>query len=90
MGFSASTLPLFRSLCEIARRFPHFGPDQLMAKFLDLFAVPDRFAICAHPSHGSTGCTGPLRTGKTAEEDAQKDADDHNTKHPAHDATTSC
>jgi len=48
------------------------------------------FAICADPSHGSTGWTGPIRTGATAEEDAQKDADAHNAANPGHNASTSC
>jgi hypothetical protein len=48
------------------------------------------FAICADASHGSTGWTGPIRTGATAEQDAQKDADAHNKANPGHDASTSC
>jgi hypothetical protein len=48
------------------------------------------YAICADPSHGSMGWYGPIRTGPTAEEDAQKDADDHNTANPGHGASSSC
>lgn len=48
------------------------------------------FAICAHESHGSLGWTGPIRTGPTAQTDAQADADAHNTMNPGHEATASC
>jgi hypothetical protein len=48
------------------------------------------FAICADSSHGSTGWSGPVRTGPTAQDKAQEDADAHNKKNPGHDASTSC
>jgi len=55
--------------------------------------MPDNnscFAICGDPAHGSTGWTGPIRTGPTAEQQAQQDADNHNAANPGHDASSSC
>jgi hypothetical protein len=53
-------------------------------------ALNSCFAICADASHGSSGWSGPIRTGPGAQDAAQKDADAHNTANPGHDASTAC
>jgi hypothetical protein len=53
-------------------------------------AMASCFAICAHESHGSTGWTGPLRTGANGASLAAQDAAAHNKANPGHDASSSC
>jgi hypothetical protein len=48
------------------------------------------WATCAHESHGTTGWSGPIRTGENASAVAQQDADAHNKANPGHDASTNC
>ena len=48
------------------------------------------FAICAHSSHGTTGWSGPIRTGANGSTDAANDAAAHNKANPGHDASSSC
>lgn len=50
----------------------------------NVWAFGSDYAICAHPSHGTTGWTGPVRTGPTSNADAWKDANAHNKANPGH------
>jgi hypothetical protein len=50
------------------------------------FAFGSDFAVCAHPSHGSKGWTGPVRTGPDSNKLAWDDARQHNKDNPGHDA----
>jgi hypothetical protein len=50
------------------------------------FAGSD-YAICAHPSHGSVGWTGPVRTGPKSNDQAWADARAHNKANAGHDAS---
>jgi hypothetical protein len=57
----------------------------LTAKYSSAFGSD--FAICAHPSHGTTGWTGPVRTGPNSKELAWADARAHNKANKGHDAS---
>ena len=57
-----------------------------LASFEPAWAFGSDFAICAHPSHGTAGWTGPVRTGPTSNADAWKDANAHNKAYPGHSA----
>ena len=51
------------------------------------WAYGSDFAVCAHPSHGTRGWTGPIRTGSNSKELAWADARAHNKANKGHDAT---
>jgi hypothetical protein len=52
--------------------------------------MPSCYALCPDVSHGSTGWTGPVRTGDDAAQQAQEDAQNHNRENPTHGASVSC
>jgi ABC-type sugar transport system substrate-binding protein len=66
------------------------GFSVLSSKSIPKAHAASCYAICAHESHGTTGWTGPIRTGANADADATKDAQAHNNANPGHSASSSC